>query len=82
MMTRPSDAAVRRPLETSEKVLAVLGAVALLLVVLQHTGAAPLPHVFDDLLEGMTIGLAIAVAINTALWLTGTDLRGRSEKPR
>jgi hypothetical protein len=82
MMSRPTAAAVRRPMETSEKVLAVLGAVALFLVVLQHTGLAPLPHVLDDLLEGMTIGLAMAVAINAALWLTDTDLRGRSGKPR
>ncbi len=73
MMSRPSDAAARRPLETSAKVLAVLAAVALLLVVLQHTGAAPLPHRVDDILEGVTIGFAVAVAINVALRLTGAD---------
>jgi len=81
MMTRPSDGVERRPLEISEKVLVVLGAVALLLVVLQYTGLALLPHETDDLLEGLTIGFGIAIAINVVIRLTGADIRG-SGKPR
>jgi len=66
-MSRPSDTVRRRPVETSEKLVAMAAAVALLLVLLQHTSLAPLRHASDDLLEGLTIGLGFAVLVNLLL---------------
>jgi hypothetical protein len=66
-MSRLSDTAGRRPLETSEKVLAVGAALGILLVVLHYSGLAPLPPRIDDLVIGMTFGLAFAVVVNAVL---------------
>jgi xanthine/uracil permease len=70
-MSRPSDPSARRPLETSEKVLAAAAVITLIIALLQLTSVAPLPHWLDDFVGGMAVGLLFGVVINLMLRLRG-----------
>ncbi|HEX6037953.1 hypothetical protein [Longimicrobium sp.] len=62
-MTRISPSAERAGLHPRFKLILALTAVAALLVVLQQTALAPLPHSSDSFLGGIAAGLAVSTVI-------------------
>lgn len=62
-MTGLSPFAGRAPLHPRFKLLAALAAVAVLLVVLQRTSVAPLPHAADSFLGGLATGLCLSAVM-------------------
>jgi hypothetical protein len=66
-MTRTFPPARRMTLDPRLTAMLVLTAIVGLMVILQRTAMAPLPHALDDFLGGLAVGLAASAYIGWAM---------------